>query len=220
MCGRFALATSAEAIAAYLDCDAPPQFASRYNIAPTTPVLARTDVGLTFFRWGLVSAWAKDVSMGNRMFNARAETVAEKPSFRSAFKRRRCLVPATGFYEWQKKAEYKQPFFCHLKQALFCFAGIWEYWQDGAGNELQSCAILTTQAIGEMATIHDRMPVVIRHQNHALWLDHRDESSTGAMACIAEMDADFEIYPVSQQVNNSRNEGAGLIEPVESTDSG
>jgi len=214
MCGRFALASSAEAIADYFDCDPPAQFAPRYNIAPTTPVLARAASGLTFYRWGLVPSWAKEISFGNRMFNARAETVAEKPSFRAAFRRRRCLVPATGFYEWQKKGEYKQPYFCHLNHRLFSFAGIWEYWQDGAGNELQSCAILTTAAVGTMAQIHQRMPVVIRHQHHASWLDHHLESTDEAMACIADMNADFEIYAVSQQVNNSRHEGAALIEPV------
>ena len=214
MCGRFALAASPAAIAEYLDCDPPQQFAPRYNIAPTTPVLARAASGLTFFRWGLVPSWARDVSMGNRMFNARAETIREKPSFRNAFKRRRCLVPASGFYEWHKKGEYKQPFYCHLKQPLFCFGGIWEYWQDGAGNELQSCAILTTEAVGAMAQIHQRMPVVIRHENHASWLNHGAESTDEAMDCIAELDADFEIYPVSSRVNNSRHEGAGLIEPM------
>jgi len=214
MCGRFALESSPEAIAEYLHCDPPQQFVSRYNIAPTTPVLARAASGLTFFRWGLVPSWAKDISMGNRMFNARAETIIEKPSFRNAFKRRRCLIPASGFYEWQKKGEYKQPYYCHLNHSLFSFAAIWEYWQDGAGNELQSCATLTTESVGAMAQIHQRMPVVIRHENHATWLNHGSESTDNAMDCIAEMDTGFEIYPVSLQVNNSRNEGAALIEPL------
>jgi len=214
MCGRFALESSQQAIAGYLDCDPPALFASRYNIAPTTPVLARSAAGLTFFRWGLVPGWAKDIAFGNRMFNARAETITEKPSFRHAFKRRRCLIPASGFYEWHKQGDIKQPYYCHLNHKLFSFAGIWERWQDAEGNELQSCAILTTQAIGELQTIHQRMPVVIRQENHAAWLRHNSESTDEAMDCIAQLDADFAIYPVSSRVNSSRNDDAELLQPV------
>lgn len=214
MCGRFALESSAEAIAEYLQVAAPQVFESRYNIAPTTPVLAKTDKELTFFRWGLVPSWAKDVKVGYRMFNARAETITEKPSFRNAFKRRRCLIPASGFYEWKAEDGAKQPYFCHLNHQLFSFAGIWELWQDGMGNELQSCAILTTEAIGAMAGIHQRMPVVIRDELHDQWLDHHDESTLQAMDCIAQLDSDFEIYAVSKQVNSARNDSAKLMQAL------
>ena len=214
MCGRFVLASSAKAVADYLDADIPELFASRYNIAPTTPVLAKTAYGLSFFRWGLVSSWAKDVSMGNRMFNARAETVAEKPSFRNAFKRRRCLIPASGFYEWHSENGKKQPYFCHINKSLFNFAGIWELWQDAEGNELQSCSILTTDAIGAMSEIHHRMPVVITEKNRTEWLNHTTESTEKAVDCITQMNAGFEIYPVSTRVNSSRNESVDLIKPL------
>ena len=215
MCGRFVLASSAQAIAEYLQAEVPDRFVSRYNIAPTTPVLAQTGSGLTFFRWGLVPAWAKDTAIGNRMFNARAETILQKPSFKNAFRRRRCLLPASGFYEWHQESGIKQPYFCHLDQALFSFAGIWEHWQDAQGNELQSCAILTTEAVGELARIHHRMPVVIRDERHADWLDHHTESSETAVDCISQLDSGFKIYPVSTMVNVSRNDSVELINSVE-----
>jgi putative SOS response-associated peptidase YedK len=215
MCGRFALESSAEAIADYLDTAPPELFVSRYNIAPTTPVIARTAKALTFFRWGLVPAWAKDMNAGYSMFNARAETITEKPSFRNAFRRRRCLIPASGFFEWKAEGGGKQPYFCHLEHRLFSFAGIWELWQDGQGNELQSCAILTTEAIGEMAAIHQRMPVVIRDELHQDWLHHGDESTGQAMDCIAQLDSDFQVYRVSREVNSARNDSSSLMRAIE-----
>lgn len=215
MCGRFALEASAEAIAAYYKTDAPEVYAQRYNIAPTTPVLAKTEKELTFFSWGLVPSWARDVSMGNRMFNARSETVAEKPSFRTAFKRRRCLVPATGFYEWKPEASGKQPYFCHLDHRLFSFAGIWEHWQDNMGNEMQTCAILTTESTGAMREVHDRMPVVIRDELHAVWMDHHDENTQRAQACIDECDRDFSVYRVAKKVNAARYDSADLVRPLD-----
>ena len=148
------------------------------------------------------------------MFNARAETVIEKPSFKNAFKRRRCLIPTSGFYEWHAENGMKQPYFCHINQSLFSFAGIWEQWQDAAGNQLQSCAILTTAALGEMEKIHHRMPVVIRTENHASWLDHSTESIDDAMSCIAELDNEFALYPVSTKVNLSKNDSPDLVLPL------
>lgn len=215
MCGRFALESDAQAIANYLKSTPPEMFVSRYNIAPTTPVIARTDTALTFFRWGLLPSWAKDIKMSSHMFNARAETVTEKPSFRNAFKRRRCLIPACGFFEWKKEEGGKQPYFCHLNHRLFTFAGIWERWQDGLGNELQSCAILTTEAIGEMARIHQRMPVVIPDDLHEQWLDHGDESSQRPLDCIAQLDANFQLYPVSRDVNSTSNDSSKLIHAMD-----
>lgn len=213
MCGRFALSASPESIAAYLNTAPPDPYALRYNIAPTQPVLARTRQALTHLHWGLVPAWARDPSIGGRLFNARSETVAQKPSFRNAFRRRRCLIPATGFYEWKREGSHKQPWFCHLDHRLFSFAGIWEIWQDGDGNELRSCALLTAAAEGVMAEIHDRMPVVIGDALRSLWMDHHDENTARAEACIADRVRDFQLYPVSPRVNHAANEGPELIRP-------
>jgi len=215
MCGRFALESSAEELAGYFEVEVPEMYLNRYNIAPTTPVLARTEQALTFFSWGLVPGWARDVKIGYKMFNARAETIVEKPSFRSAFKRRRCLVPATGFYEWKAEAGGKQPYFCHLGHRLFSFAGIWEHWQDPMGNELQSCAILTTESVGEMRSVHQRMPVVIREQDHALWMDHSSEQTDDALVCISQLDNNFELYPVSKKVNSAANDSADLVQALD-----
>lgn len=214
MSGRFALQSSAEELADYFNVSPPRQFVSRFNIAPMTPVIARTVKELTFFQWGLVPGWAKDVSMGNRLFNARSETVGEKPSFRNSFKRRRCLIPASGFYEWKAESGGRQPYFCHRDEALFCFAGICEYWQDAMGNELQSCAILTAEAEGVMADIHQRMPVVVSKDMKQQWLDHSDEDTARARHCIKQRESAFEVYPVSKMVNAVRNEGIELIAPL------
>jgi len=214
MCGRFALESSPRAIAEYLQAEVTGNFVSRYNIAPTTPVLARTASRITFLRWGLVPSWAKDTAMGNRMFNARSETILQKPSFKNAFKRRRCLIPASGFYEWHLESGIKQPYFCHINHQLFSFAGIWEHWQDAQGNELQSCAILTTQAVGGLARIHQRMPVVIRDELRDDWLNHSSESTETALDCISQLNSEFDIYPVSTMVNASGNDSAELINPL------
>ncbi len=214
MCGRFALQSSREELTDFLGIAVPDVYTARYNIAPTAPVLAVSEQGLTFYRCGLIPSWSKDPSRGNRMFNARAETVAEKPSFRNAFKRRRCLVPATGFYEWKPENGGKQPYFCHLDQQPFCFAGIWEHWQDDAGNELNSCAILTSEAVGTMADIHTRMPVVLNREQHADWLLHQGDNTNRAIDCLAQMNADFSVYPVSRSVNSTRNDSPDLTRSI------
>ena len=196
--------------------NAPPPdlFTARYNIAPTTPILAFNQGKFDLYRWGLVPAWAKDISIGNRMFNARAETVAEKPSFRNAYRRRRCLVPASGFYEWRSENGRKQPYLCHIDRQLFSMAGIWEHWQDGDGNELQSCAVLTTQAKGKMQDLHERMPVYIAPADYATWLDCRAEDTTQADRLLAETSPAYEYFAVGTAVGNSRNEGPDLIKPL------
>ncbi len=215
MCGRFALQSTAEEIGDYFNIEPPLIFSSRFNIAPTTPVLAKTEASLSLFSWGLVPGWAKDVNIGHKMFNARAETVAEKPSFRSAYKRRRCLVPSTGYYEWRLEDGAKQPYFFHLGHRLFAFGGIWEHWQDAMGNELQTCSILTVDAAPEIKWVHPRMPVVIREEDHANWLDHANEQTTEAHSCIERADREFMIYPVAKLVNSARNDSANLIQPLE-----
>ena len=214
MCGRFFLDSNVGDIVEHYNAPPPDIFTARYNIAPTTPVLARTDQGLTFFRWGLIPSWAKDLTMGNRMFNARAETVAEKPSFRQALKRRRCLIAANGFYEWRSENGRKQPYCCHIDHRLFSMAGIWELWQDAEGNQIQSCAVITTESKGAMQDIHTRMPVYIGPSDYDQWLDCRSEKIDDAEDLISNTAPDYEYYPVSTSVNNSRHEGRDLIEPL------
>jgi len=215
MCGRFFLDTDPRDIMEHYNAPPPDIFAPRYNIAPTTPVLALSGASFELYRWGLIPSWARDVTMGNRMFNARAETVAEKPSFRAAYKRRRCLVPASGFYEWRLEHGRKQPYCCHIDHRLFSMAGIWEHWQDAEGNEIKSCALLTTEAKGEMQELHQRMPVYIAPQDYTAWLDCSTENIDEADRLLHETAPDYQYYPVSTAVSNSRNEGAELIKPKE-----
>jgi len=215
MCGRFFLDTDVKDIMEHYNAPPPDIFSARYNIAPTTPVLACTDEGLTFFRWGLIPAWAKDLSTGNRMFNARAETVSQKPSFRHAYRRRRCLIPASGYYEWRLENGQKQPYCCHIDHGLFSMAGIWEHWQDAAGNEIQSCAIITTEARQSITEIHHRMPVYIASDDYARWLDCSLEKTSDADELLVNTLPNYQYYTVSSAVNNTRNEGRDLIRGIE-----
>ena len=214
MCGRFFLGVKAGDIMEHYNAPPPELFTARYNIAPTTPVLALGHGKFDLYRWGLIPAWAKDISLGNRMFNARAETVAEKPSFRNAYKRRRCLVPASGFYEWRLENDRKQPYCCHIDHQLFSMAGIWEHWQDAEGNEIQSCAVLTTEARGAMQDLHQRMPVHIAVEDYEAWLDCRSDKTDEADRLLAQTAPNYEYYAVGSAVGNSRNEGRFLIAPI------
>lgn len=180
MCGRFTLRASPVELAEYFNLFPVPDVLPRPNIAPTQTVLGivldseSTDFVARNFRWGLVPSWADDPRIGARMINARGETVATKPAFRSAFKRRRCLIPADGFYEWKPIAprKKKQPVFIGLKgERLFAFAGLWEIWQGSDGVEIASCTIITTNANPLVATVHDRMPVILSPDDCAAWLD-------------------------------------------------
>ncbi len=215
MCGRFFLDAQAGDISEHYNLPPPDLFAPRYNIAPTTPVLALGDRGFGLYRWGLVPSWAKDISIGNRMFNARGETVAEKPSFRSAYRRRRCLVPANGFYEWRLENGRKQPYCCHIDHRLFSMAGIWEHWQDPEGNEIESCAVITTEAKGRMQELHERMPVYIAPGDYSDWLDCSSEETDRADELLRNTAPDYQYYAVGTAVSNSRNEGPDLVKPLE-----
>lgn len=210
MCGRFFLDSSPGEMLEHYDMPAPDIFAARYNIAPTTPVLACTGEALRPLRWGLVPSWAKDLSAAKPMFNARAETIAQKPSFRQAYRRRRCLIPTNGFYEWRAEQGRKQPYCCHINHSLFSFAGIWEHWQDAEGNELESCALITTEAKAAMLDLHQRMPVAIAPQHYADWLDCRSEKTDLADELLRISAPQYQYYAVSTAVNNVRNEGAEL----------
>lgn len=222
MCGRYSLHSNPEVIALYFKLGLLPELKPRYNITPASEVLVvRQDrehgrtAGL--FRWGLIPGWAKDPAIGNKLANARAETVAEKPSFRSAFKRGRCLIPASGFYEWKAVAGRKQPYYVHPAGAeLFAFAGLTERW-NGPDGPVHSCAIITTEANELMRGIHDRMPVILEPGDHDAWLDPANQATdrlkTLLRPCPAEMMA---AHPVSTRVNTPRNDEPALLEPLES----
>lgn len=222
MCGRYAFFSPSEAVKRVFMLDEVPALSPRYNIAPTQPVAAvRTGPGavrsLAMLHWGLVPRWAKERSIGNRMINARSETLAEKPAFRDAFRRRRCLVLADGWYEWQAAPGGKQPWFIRMRDGSpIGFAGLWEHWEDPAtGEPLESCTIITTDASDSIRSIHDRMPAVLSGPAWDRWLDAA-YSDTGRLSeALGPFDRDaLQAWPVSRLVNAPKNEGAKLIEPV------
>ncbi|MCB8923760.1 MAG: SOS response-associated peptidase [Ardenticatenaceae bacterium] len=222
MCGRFALLTPGEIIAKAFAIDTIPEpLPPRYNIAPTQPVLAvrlsphNQQREFALFRWGLVPSWSKDIKIGARMINARAETAAEKPSFRTSFKRRRCLIPASGFYEWQKVNGRKQPMYIYPENGgIFAFAGLWEYWQSADGSELQTCTILTTTPNDLMASIHNRMPVIVEPADFDMWL-HPGPRSDDAHHLLRPYPADkMAAYAVSTAVNSPANDNPTCIAPL------
>ncbi|MGQ0664409.1 MAG: SOS response-associated peptidase [Pseudomonadota bacterium] len=218
MCGRYSLTTPVEALRTLFRFEGPgPNLPPRWNIAPTqsAPVVAAADGGraLRAMRWGLVPAWAKDASIGARMINARAETVADKPAFRAAFKARRCLVPADGFYEWQTVGapKTKQPGLFRLQdEGPFAFAGLWERWRGGP-EPLETFAILTTAANQIMASFHDRMPIVLAPADHAAWLDPGFDARPLLKAPPSSW---FSATRVSTFVNNVRNDDARCFAPA------
>jgi putative SOS response-associated peptidase YedK len=175
MCGRYTLRTPVDTLAERFEIDdTPSSIAASYNVAPTQGVATVLVEGgkrkLEMLHWGLIPSWADDPSIGNKMINARAETVAEKPSFRKAFRNHRCLVLADGFYEWQKTANGKQPYYIRMEDdSPFAFAGLWERWKNG--SEVRSATIITTDANDIVAPIHNRMPVILHPEDYGLWLD-------------------------------------------------
>lgn len=206
MCGRYSLHSNPEVVALLFGLSEVPAYQARYNIAPTAQILVIREGGAAMVKWGLVPRWAKDPSMGARMNNARAETVAEKPSFREAYRRRRCLIPANGYYEWKLEHGLKQPYYITPSSGeLFAFAGLWEQW-----NDLQTCAIITTDANEKMAAVHERMPVIVSPAEYSAWLSGSGYEKIALRACA---DADIDIRRVSRAVNNARTDVPGLIEP-------
>jgi putative SOS response-associated peptidase YedK len=222
MCGRFTLITSGEAIAEQFHLPQVPELTPRYNVAPSQPVAAvrRSSHNggreLALFQWGLVPSWAKDPKIGSRMINARSETAAEKPSFRAAFKRRRCLVPADGFYEWQRQEGGKQPFYIRMQSGQpFALAGLWEHWE-GAGGIIESCTLLTTEPNDLVRPLHNRMPVVLAPQDYDLWLDVSIQDRDLLQPLLKPYPSpDMVAYPVSTWVNRPANDGPRCIEPLE-----
>jgi putative SOS response-associated peptidase YedK len=215
MCGRFAFYSPAEATAALFGVDGSLAVEPRYNIAPTQFVAAVRDDEemqreLVMLRWGLVPFWAKDPAIGNRMINARAETVAEKPSYRAAFKHRRCVVLADGFYEWRRDGELKTPYFISLASGNpFALAGLWEHWTDKeSGESLQTTTLITTHANDFMQPLHHRMPVILEADTANEWLS----GSSNYLEDSAERTPALTAWPVSRRVNNARNQGQELID--------
>ncbi|MEW6179023.1 MAG: SOS response-associated peptidase [Chloroflexota bacterium] len=222
MCGRFTLALDPEVLReAFGLVETPAMWTPRYNIAPTQPVAVITDFAqpkLDFMRWGLVPSWAKDISIGQKLINARAETIREKPSFRSAFSRRRCLIPADGFYEWKKAGRAvrsgAEPYYFRLKGGLpFVFAGLWEVWHSPEGDELKSCTIITTEANELVRNIHERMPVMFEIEEGWRWLQPLPVEDLLAMLkpFMAEK---MEAYPVSRVVNDPNQDVPLCVQPL------
>ncbi len=223
MCGRFAFYSPSEATAALFGVSGSLEVEPRYNIAPTQYLAAiRNDElegrELVMLRWGLVPFWAKDPSIGNRMINARAETVAEKPAYRTAYRQRRCLVLADGFYEWHTEESVKTPYYISLESGgPFALAGLWEHWQSKETDESLQTATLITMAANEfMATLHHRMPVILEPSTADRWMAGEDVQPDA----IAQDSPTLSAWPVNRRVNNARNEGEDLIEPAGETVSG
>jgi putative SOS response-associated peptidase YedK len=222
MCGRFTLTIDpADLQEAFPEFIFPAQAARRYNVAPSQPVLVLPNDGTNkadFFVWGLIPSWAKDPTIGSRMINARAETLAEKPSFRSAYKYHRCIIFADGFFEWQAQpgSKSKLPHFIHLKSGKpFAFAGLWEHWQSPDGSEKKTTTIITTSPNELMAPIHDRMPVILPHDAYAQWIDPVPHFPVDLNSILVPYPAgEMEAYPVSTLVNTSANDRPELLLPA------
>ncbi len=221
MCGRFALKAPPAEIMRVFGVAAVPELAPRCNIAPAQPILAiRADARArreaVLLKWGLLPSWAKDLAMAARLANARGETVAEKPAFRGAFRRMRCLVPADGFYEWQATPAGKQPWFLRLKsRQLLAFAGLWERWQGPDGAALETATLVTTAANELVRPVHDRMPVILQPADWAAWLGARTRPED-LKALLKPLPSELmERYRVSRRVNDARNEGEELMAPYQ-----
>lgn len=225
MCGRFAFYSPHEAVVRLFGVADAPEVEPRYNIAPTQFIATVREAGgpreVAMLHWGLVPSWAKEKSIGARMINARAETLGEKPSFRNAWKRRRCLVLADGYYEWQRSGAVKQPYFISFASGEpFGMAGLWERWRDPAtGESLESCCVVTITPAPAVAHVHDRMPVIVPRTAHGEWLDPENVATDRLARLLAPCtEPGLQARPVCRRVNDARNQGAGLIEPVGSTD--
>lgn len=223
MCGRFAFHSPHETVVQLfaLGADAP-HVPPRWNIAPSSGIAAvRAAAGggreLVLLQWGLVPSWAKERSIGQRLVNARVETLRDKPAFRAAFRRRRCLVVADGYYEWRALGAAKQPYLIEAQdRAPFGMAALWECWRDPASDALlESCVVITRESAGVVREIHGRMPVIVAPQDHAAWLDPANDDPDALEALLAATPGvPLAAQPVSRRVNNPRNEGPELAAPL------
>ncbi|WP_088008565.1 SOS response-associated peptidase [Indiicoccus explosivorum] len=224
MCGRFSLYSDFRVIVDRFHVDEvtfdETEYEASYNIAPSQQVVAVISDGtgnrLGFLRWGLIPPWAKDAKIGYKMINARAETAADKPSYRNAFKKKRCLVVADSFYEWRRTEDGKQPMLIRMKNGEpFAFAGLWEAWKSPEGETVYSCSILTTEPNELMETIHDRMPVVLAKEDEQRWIDPSIQDEEILTDMLKPYDGnEMEAYPVSPDVNSPKNNSPELIERV------
>jgi putative SOS response-associated peptidase YedK len=222
MCGRYTLKTTPEVVADQFQFEELQELQPRYNIAPSQLVACvKRSEGSSrregvMLRWGLIPSWAKDPAIGMKLINARAETVAEKPSFRKAFRQRRCLVLADGFYEWQKQERAKQPYYIRMKdERPFAFAGLWEHWTNPEGQTLETCALLTTEPNELMAPIHHRMPVILNPDSYDQWLDPDQQNVVQVQPLLQSYPADAMLAsPVSRLVNNARFDDPQCIEAL------
>lgn len=218
MCGRFALNVDGEQLQTLFDLKTVPMLSARFNIAPTQPVAVISNEQpdeLTYYQWGLIPSWAKDPAMGSKLINARSETLGEKPSFKNAYKRRRCLIPANGFYEWSlRPQDKKQPQFIHLTdQDVFAFAGLWEEWHSPQGELLKTCTIITTEANEMLHPYHHRQPVILSREDYPLWLTKGDVNPNELAPLLTAYPANkMAIYPVDKGVNSVANDNASLME--------
>jgi len=223
MCGRFRLTRSQKYLEEHFDAYGEVEALPRYNIAPSQLVVTiRQDASkpvrtLSTMRWGLVPSWAKDTSMGYKTINARAETVATTASFREPFKSQRCLIPADGFYEWQRNGKAKQPYCFKVNDGeVFALAGLWDKWRNPEGEVIESCTILTTTPNSLLSDIHDRMPVILSPENYDLWLDPEFRNTASVSEMLRPFDPTLmRRYPVSTRINNVQNDDADCAEPIE-----
>lgn len=227
MCGRFALQNPAEAIRKLFGLEGNPDWPSRFNLAPTQAILGvrpgmGEDIGelntgptsICLLRWGLIPGWSKDPTIASSLINARAETIAFKPSFKSAYKRRRCLIPMSGFYEWKKMGSKKQPYKITLADGSpFSLAAIWERWQGADGSDVDTCSLVTTIANEDVAHLHGRMPVIVGPNDYEAWMR---ETGRGADRFLSPYKGSVPLVttPVSLKVNNVRNDGDDLWQPA------
>jgi putative SOS response-associated peptidase YedK len=220
MCGRYVITSSPAAIRALFGYPEQPNFPARYNVAPTQPIpVVRLHEGKRQFvlmRWGLIPAWVKDPKAFSLLINARAESVIDKPAFSAAMRRRRCLIPTDGFYEWKEIGGRKQPYFVHLRSGgPFGFAGLWETWTGPNGEEIDTAAIVTTTANRALSSIHERMPVILPPEAFDTWLDCAKVDARTATALLAPARDDlFEAYEVSLAVNRAANDSEALLAPA------
>jgi putative SOS response-associated peptidase YedK len=222
MCGRYRLSRRKKIIEEYFDVGPDDDWTPRYNIAPTQPVPVirqnpqKPQREMSLMRWGLIPSWAKSLS-GPPMINARSETAATMPAFRDPMKSRRCLIPADGFYEWQRKGTTKQPFCFEFNDGeLFAFAGIWDRWKDPSGRWVKSCSILTTTPNAVTSAVHDRMPVILDRDNYDLWLDPGLIDAKVVSDMLKPFDAQvMRCYPVSPRVNRVANDDEECCLPIE-----
>jgi len=219
MCGRFTLTVPPELIADLYDLEVPMAYRPRFNIAPTQPVAVianRAERAVELFRWGLIPRWAKDPKIGHKLINARSETLADKPSFQHAYRHRRCLVLADGFFEWRKQGKVRVPLrFVLRSRQPFAFAGLWERWSPHEGEDVHTCTIITTSANDVVAPVHDRMPVILPRDAYDAWLDPAERTPDSLQDLLRPYPpAEMEAYEVSTAVNAVKVDGPECIAPA------